>query len=706
MTILHTCTIQKTRAAINRLHILFHSSLIILLFYYRLSHLAAGAVAVLPWALITTAELIFSFIWILTQPFRWLPVVRTVFPQNLNNNLLPGLDVFICTADPIKEPVVEVMNTVISALSLEYPPDKLAVYISDDGGSPLTRYAVKEAFGFAEIWVPFCRKYLIKTRCPEAFFSPLADEERMVLGDEFNEDQLSTKCAYEEFKNNIKNKACKLKQLITHDRPSHVEFFFLLCKVIHENKGGNEENINEQSKLPLLVYVSRERRPSSPHRFKAGALNALLRVSGIMSNGPYVLVLDCDMYCNDATSARQAMCFHLDENMSSSLAFVQYPQIFHNVGKNDIYDGQARSAYKTKWQGMDGLRGPLFTGTGYYVKRKALYGYPNREDIFLREAERNFGWSSELITSLKGENQKKSYTETLQESKRLTSCIFEEGTQWGNEVGYSYYCLLESTFTGYLLHCKGWKSVYLYPNRPCFLGCAPIDMKDALVQQMKWSSGLLQVGVSKFSPLTYGISRMSTLQSMCYGYFTLVTLNAIALVIYGTVPQLCFLGGVPVYPNISSPWFAVFACIYSSALIQHLYEVKSSGGSIKTWWNEQRMWVIRLVTGCLFGVVDFVMNYLGLSKAKFRLTNKAMDKEKVERYEKGKFNLDGAEVFMVPMTLLVVVNMVSLVGGFGRMVLSWDGGLSLMEMFGQVIVCCVGLIISYPVLEGILLSKK
>lgn len=65
-----------------------------------------------------------------------------------------------------------------------------------------------------------------------------------------------------------------------------------------------------------------------------------------MSNGPYALVLDCDMYCNDPTSAKQAMCFHLDPTLSHSLSYVQFPQIFYNVSQNDIYDGQARAAYK------------------------------------------------------------------------------------------------------------------------------------------------------------------------------------------------------------------------------------------------------------------------------------------------------------------------------------------------------------------------
>ncbi len=71
-----------------------------------------------------------------------------------------------------------------------------------------------------------------------------------------------------------------------------------------------------------------------------------LRVSGVMSNAPYMLVLDCDMYCNDPSSAKQAMCFHLDHNISTTLSYVQFPQTFYNVSKNDIYDAQSRSAYQ------------------------------------------------------------------------------------------------------------------------------------------------------------------------------------------------------------------------------------------------------------------------------------------------------------------------------------------------------------------------
>jgi len=34
--------------------------------------------------------------------------------------------------------------------------------------------------------------------------------------------------------------------------------------------------INDQKEMPLVVYVSREKRPHVPHRYKGGALNTLV----------------------------------------------------------------------------------------------------------------------------------------------------------------------------------------------------------------------------------------------------------------------------------------------------------------------------------------------------------------------------------------------------------------------------------------------
>lgn len=138
------------------------------------------------------------------------------------------------------------------------------------------------------------------------------------------------------------------------------------------------------------------------------------------------------------------------------------------------------------------------------------------------------------------------------------------------QVGYSYECLLESTFTGYMLHCRGWKSVYLYPKRPCFLGCTTIDMKDATVQLIKWTSSLLGIALSKSSPLTLAMSSMSILQSMCYAYITFTGLFAAPLVIYGVVLPISLLKGFPIFPKVkhtliyATEWaFAILFLIWS-----------------------------------------------------------------------------------------------------------------------------------------------
>jgi len=84
---------------------------------------------------------------------------------------LPPVDLFVTTADPVLEPPIITVNTVLSLLALDYPPHKLACYVSDDGCSPLTFYALLEASQFAKLWVPFCKKYDVQVRAPLRYFS-------------------------------------------------------------------------------------------------------------------------------------------------------------------------------------------------------------------------------------------------------------------------------------------------------------------------------------------------------------------------------------------------------------------------------------------------------------------------------------------------------------------------------------------------------
>lgn len=179
--------VRPLQTLINRTQILLHSIALLLLIYYRLSFLFhnQNPQSTFPCLMLFASELLLSFIWLLGRANRWRPEISTLPlskqtppEDDDDHHRLPPIDVFICTADPEKEPTLEVMNTLIYAMALDYPPDKLHVYFSDDGGSPVTLHGIREARRFARWWVPFCRKYRITQPCPEAYFSAAGEDRR------------------------------------------------------------------------------------------------------------------------------------------------------------------------------------------------------------------------------------------------------------------------------------------------------------------------------------------------------------------------------------------------------------------------------------------------------------------------------------------------------------------------------------------------
>ncbi|KAK4425535.1 Cellulose synthase-like protein G2 [Sesamum alatum] len=698
--------VRKTHLAINRLHAFLHGIALLSLFYYRLTSLTdiirnKNTTLLLPHVLILISELILSFIWLLSQPSKWKPVVRTVYPERLpGDEKLPSIDVFVCTADPNKEPCLEVMNTVISAMALDYPSDKLHVYLSDDGGSVATFQAIKQAWKFSRFWVPFCRKYNVKVGCPEAYFS--TDEsgpDGKFSSSQFVVDKKAIQKSYEEFKDSLEEIVANTSTSVSRDHPPTIEV------IGHANDDGIDTDNND---MPLLVYVAREKRPSHPHNFKAGALNVLLRISAMISNSPYILVLDCDMYCNDPSSARQAMCLHLDPKLSPKLGFVQFPQKFYNISETDIYDGQLRYIWP-RWEGLDGLNGPILSGTCFYIKREALHGTQNfQEDVDLVQLHKCFGTSNEFIKSIYRNykpnypNERKFSDDALQkELQLLASCSYDNDTKWGKEVGFRYFAVVEDYFTGFNLHCQGWISVYLQPSRPAFLGASPISLSELLVQNTRWYLGLNQVAMSRFSPLVYGPLRMPISQSMCYAEFAYSPLYFLALYVLAVIPQFFLVRGISLYPEVSSPFFVVFSFVFLSSQLKHVQEIFSTGHSIRTWSNEQRMWMMKSLTSFLYATLEAVMEKIRLTKASFLPTNKVVDDEQAKRYQMGVHDFQAPALFMIPLCSLYILNVASFIIGFGRIMQTQKWG----EMFIQAFIPFFATILHFPLLEGMVLRK-
>lgn len=116
------------------------------------------------WGISIVCEIWFAFSWLLDQLPKLNPINRAAdlaalrdkfespSPSNPHGRSdLPGLDVFISTADPEKEPPLVTANTLLSILATEYPVEKLSIYISDDGAALLTFEAMAEAASFAQV---------------------------------------------------------------------------------------------------------------------------------------------------------------------------------------------------------------------------------------------------------------------------------------------------------------------------------------------------------------------------------------------------------------------------------------------------------------------------------------------------------------------------------------------------------------------------
>ncbi|KAJ0081922.1 hypothetical protein Patl1_09606 [Pistacia atlantica] len=455
----------------------------------------------------------------------------------------PGIDVFVCTADPVIEPPTMVINTVLSVMAYDYPPEKLSVYLSDDGGSDLTFYAMLEASRFAKEWIPFCKKLNPEPRSPEAYFQSAVEPiDDPIMAKQWQ----SVKKLYEDMNERIET-ATKLGRLSEDTRKEHKgfrEWDFVLSRRDHQTilqiliDGRDPKAVDiEGQRLPTLVYLAREKRPQFPHHFKAGAINALIRVSSGISNGSIILNVDCDMYSNNSAAVRDALCFFMDEKQSHNVAYVQFPQNFSNPTKNDLYGSSHMVIMEVELPGIDSNGGPFYIGTGCFHRRETLCGKKYSEDC--------------------------------------------KTTDWIKTMGLMYNCAGEDIMTGLTIQCRGWRSIYHNPERKAFLGLAPTTLGQSLVQHKRWSEGDFQIFLSSYCPFLYGRGKIPLKLQLAYCLCLMWAPYSLPTLYYAFVPSLCLLKGISLFPKISSPWVMAFAYAMLANRAYSLGEFIWVGGTVK-----------------------------------------------------------------------------------------------------------------------------
>ncbi|KAK7276973.1 hypothetical protein RIF29_18122 [Crotalaria pallida] len=691
-------------------------SAICFIWLYRLSHIPfmiKGEVwKSWAWFGLFGAELWFGLNWLFSQALRWNLVFRKTFKSRLSQRyeekMLPGVDIFVCTADPDIEPPMMVINTVLSVMAYDYPAEKLSVYLSDDAASEITFYALLEASTFAKHWLPFCKRFKVEPRSPAAYFNSL-DVVSATYPHDHNHNHVVVKDLevvkklYEDMKIRIED-AAKLGAIPKEIRSKHNEFFQwdsyssrrdhdTILQILLHTKDPQNSKDEDGFILPTLVYLAREKRPQHHHNFKAGAMNALIRVSSKISNAKIILNVDCDMYSNSSVSVKDALCFFMDEEKGYQIGFVQFPQNFENVTKDDLYGSALVAPIEVELHGADGYGGPLYIGTCCFHRRDALCGkkYNGRytED-----------WESEI-----GHVIETNLQELEEKSKALASCTYEENTLWGKKMGLIYGCLVEDVITGLSIQLQGWKSVYYNPTRKAFLGLAPTTLLQALVQHKRWAEGELQILFSDYSPAWYAHGMINLGLRMGYLHYNLWATTCLPTICYSIIPSLCLLKGIPIFPKICSPWFIPFAYVILGESIHGLLEFYINGGTIKCWWNDLRIWLYKATGSYLFALIDSILKFFRLSDSPFTITAKIMDKDVSQRYEKEIMEFGASSPLFTVLATQAMFNLFCLLATLKELLVLSGGSVAWEEMVLQILLCGFLVFINFPIYQGLFLRK-
>ncbi|RYR13513.1 hypothetical protein Ahy_B04g070466 isoform A [Arachis hypogaea] len=675
------------------------------------------------WGMSIVCEIWFAISWLLDVLPKMNPINRAAdlaalhdkFEQPSPSNPtgrsdLPGIDVFVSTADPEKEPPLVTANTILSILGVEYPIEKVSCYISDDGGAILTFEAMAEAVKFAELWVPFCRKHNIEPRNPDAYFSIKKDPTKNKKRPDFVKDRRWMKREYDEFKvriNGLPEAIKKRSEMYnareekkereemkaknggvagTEDQPLNVPKATWMADGTHwpgtwytpcadHSKGDHAGILQVMSKvpehdpvmgyddektldftgvdirIPMFAYVSREKRPGFDHNKKAGAMNAMVRASAVLSNGPFILNLDCDHYVYNSIVLREGMCYMMDRG-GDRVCYIQFPQRFEGIDPSDRYANHNTVFFDGNMRALDGLQGPMYVGTGCMFRRYALYGFePPRFMENNSESSgvpQKFGNSSIFTDTIPiAEFQARPLADhksvkngrppgellkprppmdapTVAEAIAVISCWYEDKTEWGDRVGWIYGSVTEDVVTGYRMHNRGWRSIYL---------------------------------------------------SLFSGQFIVQGLD---------VTFLFYL-------------LSITVCL----ILISLLEVKWSGIALEEWWRNEQFWVIGGTSSHLVAVLQGLLKVIAGVEIHFTLTSKSAGEDEEDVYA-DLYLVKWTSLFIMPLTI-IIINLIAVIMGILRTVYSvipqWN------KLFGGLFFSFWVLSHMYPFAKGLMGRK-
>ncbi|XP_059076304.1 cellulose synthase-like protein H2 [Cryptomeria japonica] len=325
-------------------------------------------------------------------------------------------------------------------------------------------------------------------------------------------------------------------------------------------------------------------------------------------------------------------------------------QLFYGGLKDDPFGNRHKVFLKATAKGMSGIQGPMYFGTCCFHRRKGLYGVPpatNKEDrqgkdtrhfsssSSMKAFKSIFGESSALVASAQtimedtAFHKHSSPSFFVEEAFKVASCSYEAKTAWGKEVGWMHGATAEDVLTGLKVQSLGSRSIYYTPERSAFMGCAPGNDLDTLIQQKRWGTGLIETHV--ITPED-ALCRFHFIGNMVFANLMLCNRACLQSVKW----------------QIVLTQVGLFLSVYGRRLLEYVL----NGCSAREWWNNQRMWLIVCISSWVFALFDVTMKMVGLSETVFVATPKGSGEE--EQSKEGEFTFNSSALFIPPTTVLLI----------------------------------------------------
>ncbi|CAN0910208.1 Cellulose synthase-like protein D2 [Linum grandiflorum] len=650
---------------------------------------------------------------------------------------LPGIDVIVSTSsDPDKDPTLVTANTVLSVLAADYPNKVRADFVRD-------RRRVKREYDEFKVCINGLPDSIRRRSDAYNTHEEIKAVKKIKERGDDDEAMERVKVPRATWMADGTHWAGTWNPGSTgHNRADHSSIIQVMLQPpndesfkLEPNEDDSPDPTEHEPRLPTLVYVSREKRSGYDHNKKAGEMNAIVRVSAIMSNGPFVLSLDCDHYIHNSKALREGICFMLDGAGGQDICYVQYPHRYEGVDPSDRYANRNSVFFDVNMRALDGIQGPVYVGTGCLFRRTAVYGFdpPEKKNKKLTAANsasapvfdsgsdqlsrsstgmdsidddvamnvalipKKFGNSSLFVDSIRvtayqglpladhpsvinGRVQgaltgpREPLTSSMiGEAVNVISSWYEDKTEWGGKVGWTYGSTTEDVVTGYRMHERGWRSVYCVTKPDAFRGIATINLTDRLHEVLRSATGSVEILFSRNNALLAS-HKLKFLQRVAYLNVGIRPFSSIFLLVYCFLPALSLFTDKLIVPSLDIDFLVYLLIVTVTLAILAVLEIKWSGVALEEWWRDEQFWVIGGTSAHLAAVVQGMLkSIVGVDMS----LNRTIPKPKKGRGNDNDQADEFAEMYlikwtslMIPPCTIIIVNIVGIAIGFSRTISS------------------------------------